>query len=300
VLTSVWSLFTREIGKPTLAAKQMTARFFPTGAAPRVTVNWETINWNSVHNNVRRLQLRIVKAIQQGRWGKVKSLQHLLTRSFSGKALAVKRVTENRGKRTAGVDGVLWNTPQKKTKALASLHQHGYSPQPLRRIYIPKSNGKKRPISIPTMQDRAMQALYLLALEPVAETTADPNSYGFRPARSTADAMAMCFHLLSRRCAPQWIIEGDIRSCFDKIDHHWLLMNIPIEKAILRKWLAAGFVVDQQFYPTTEGTPQGGIASPVLANMTLDGLERMLQEKFSRPQNGQRQLVNLVRYCSLA
>jgi RNA-directed DNA polymerase len=124
-------------------------------------VTWHTIDWSQVHRNVRRLQARIVKATQEGRWGKVKALQHLLTHSFSGKALAVRRVTENHGKTTAGVDRVIWNTPEKKAAAVSALTQRGYHPQPVRRVYIPKRNGKKRPLGIATMHDRAMQTLYL-------------------------------------------------------------------------------------------------------------------------------------------
>ncbi len=136
------------------------------------------------------------------RWGKVKALQRLLTCSFSGKALAVKRVTENKGKRTPGVDHVLWSRPQSKLKAIRSLQRRGYQPLPLRRVYIPKANGKLRPLGIPTMKDRAMQALHLMALEPIAETHADHNSYGFRRGRSTADAIEQCFKMLSRaRCS---------------------------------------------------------------------------------------------------
>ena len=164
---------------------------------------------------VSRLQARIVKATQAGRWGKVKALQRLLTRSFSGKLLAVRRVTENQGKRTSGVDKETWDTPEKKAKAVCALRQRGYRPKPLRRIYIPKKNGKKRPLGIPTMYDRAMQALYLLALDPIAETTADPNYYGFRPERSTADDIEACFNVLAKGASPQWILEGDIKSCFD-------------------------------------------------------------------------------------
>jgi RNA-directed DNA polymerase len=123
---------------------------------------------------VNRLQVRIVKATQAGKWGKVKALQRLLTRSFSGKALAVKRVTENHGKRTPGVDGETWNTPEKKATAIQTLRQRAYQAQPLRRVYIPKSNGKRRPLGIPTMRDRAMQALYLLALSPIGETLGGP------------------------------------------------------------------------------------------------------------------------------
>lgn len=167
--------------------KQMAAKI--DGAASYRKADCEAINWQKANLEVSCLQARIVKATQEGRWGKVKALQHLLTHSFSAKVLAVKRVTENTGKRTAGVDGEIWNTPKKKAKAVRSLRQRGYRPQPLRRVYIPKKNGKLRPISIPTMTDRAMQALYRLALDPVAETTADLNSYGFRLQRSTADTI---------------------------------------------------------------------------------------------------------------
>lgn len=158
----------------------MTAETTTAGAASHQEVNWHAMNWQAVNQEVKRLQVRIVKAQQQGKWGKVKALQHLLTHSFSGKALAVKRVTENQGKRTPGVDGEIWKTPQKKAKAVETLTQRGYRPRPLRRISIPKSNGGKRPLSIPTMKDRAMQAFYLLALDPIAEVQADPNSYGIR------------------------------------------------------------------------------------------------------------------------
>ena len=169
----------------------------PPGASSHEAGTWHAIRWHAIHRTVRRLQARIVKATQEGRWGKVKALQHLLTHSYSGKALAVKRVTENQGKRTPGVDGVTWQTPDKKTKAIATLKQRGYHPQPLRRICIPKKNGKMRPLGIPCMKDRAMQALYLLALDPIAETIADPNSYGFRSWRSPADAIDQCFKVLN-------------------------------------------------------------------------------------------------------
>jgi RNA-directed DNA polymerase len=189
----------------------------PTGALSTPAGTWHTINWYAVHRTVRRLQARIVKAVQEGRWGKVRALQHLLTHSFSGKAMAVKRVTSNDGKRTPGVDGVTWDTPQKKACAMVSLRHRGYRAQPLRRIYIPKngSANRWRPLSIPCMHDRAMQALYLLALDPIAETQGDPNSYGFRTERSTADAIGQCFIVLSQKHAASWILEGDIRACFD-------------------------------------------------------------------------------------
>ena len=158
--------------------------------------------------------MRIAKAVKENRWNKVKALQHLLTHSFYAKLLAVKRVTSNKGKKTPGVDGVLWQGARAKWRAACSLRRRGYKPQPLRRIYIPKKNGKKRPLSIPTMYDRAMQALYKLALAPVAETTADRNSYGFREGRSCADAMAAAFNALSKPNSATWVLEGDITGLF--------------------------------------------------------------------------------------
>ena len=260
-------------------------------------MGWHDIDWEKVHRNVRRQQARIVKAIQAGRWGKVQSLQHLLTRSFSGKALAVKRVTENKGKNTPGVDGVIWDTPKKKMQAVHELRVTGYRPQPLRRVYIPKSNHQERPLGIPCMKDRAMQALFLLALDPVAETLADPNSYGFRKERCQADAIEQCFIILGNRHTAEWILEGDVRACFDNISHEWLLENIPMERTILKKWLKAGYMEEHRLCPTEAGTPQGGIASPVLANMTLDGLERFLQERLPKRWEGRRIKVNLVRFA---
>jgi RNA-directed DNA polymerase len=267
------------------------------GAISNAEMGWHDIDWEAAHRNVRRQQVRIVKAIQAGRWGKVQSLQHLLTRSFSGRALAVKRVTENKGKNTPGVDGVLWDTPKKKMQAVHELRVTGYRPQPLRRVYIPKSNHQKRPLGIPCMKDRAMQALFLLALDPVAETLADPNSYGFRKERCPADAIEQCFVILGNRHTAEWILESDIRACFDNISHEWLLENIPMERSILKKWLKAGYMEEHLLFPTEAGTPQGGTASPVLANMTLDGLEKFLQERLPKRWKGQRIKVNLVRFA---
>ena len=262
---------------------------------------WDQLDWPRHQRHVRRLQARIVKATQEGRWNKVKALQWLLTHSFSGKALAVKRVTENKGKRTPGVDRLIWRTPKAKLKAIETLKRRGYRPQPLRRVYIPKANGKQRPLGIPTMKDRAMQALYLLALEPIAETTAAPNSYGFRPKRSTADAIQQCFTVLARRNAAEWILEGDIKGCFDHISHDWMLRHVRMDKGILQKWLKSGYVDNRTLYPTDEGTPQGGIISPTLANLPLDGMEAMLHERLPkwRIVDGKRTRTkfNVVRYA---
>ena len=279
----------------------MTTKHFVGAASDITDIHWHSINWNAVNENVRRLQARIVKATQAGRWNKVKALQRLLTHSFGGKVSAVRRVTENTGKRTSGVDNVLWDTPDKKIQAVAELRQRGYQPLPLRRIYIPKSNGAMRPLSIPTMRDRAMQALYLLALDPIAETLADPNSYGFRTGRSCADAIEQCFCALAKKSCSQWILEADIKSCFDTISHQWLLANVPTDKAILQKWLTAGYVEKQVLRATREGTPQGGIISPLLANFALDGLEQRLRKEFPRfgrgSEKGRAAGVHLVRYA---
>src|SRR6202165_3170746 len=249
------------------------------GAVSREAAEWYAINWQAINRNVRRLQVRIVQATKASRWGRVRALQRLLTHSYSGKVLAVRRVTENNGKKTPGVDRVIWDTPEKKTGAVPELKRRGYQPQPLRRVYIPKSDGKtKSPLGIPTMIDRAMQALHLLALDPVAETTADRNSYGFRQQRSCADAIQQCFTTLSHAPNTQWILEGDIKSCFDKISHDWLLAQVPMDRTILQMWLKSGYMEKHVLHETLDGTPQGGIISPTLAHSALDGLERLLTE----------------------
>ena len=243
--------------------------------------------------------MRITKAVREKRWGKVKALQWLLTRSFYGKAIAVKRVTENQGKKSPGVDGEIWDTPEMKAKAVMSLKRRAYQPRPLRRVYIPKANGKMRPLGIPTMKDRAMQALHLLALEPIAETTADPNSYGFRVERASRDAAGQCFTMLSQAGSAQWVLDADISGCFDNISHDWLLTNIPMDKVVLQKWLKSGFVWKGQMFPTAAGTPQGGIISPTLANMTLDGMERTLERRFGVKDSRKflKNKVHLIRYA---
>ena len=270
-------------------------------ASPGIATCWEEIDWQKARAYVKKLQMRIVKAQKEGHYSKVKSLQWLLTHSFYAKALAVKRVTSNSGKRTSGVDHELWLTPQAKFIAISKLNRRGYRPQPLRRHYIPKKKGKLRPLSIPTMTDRAMQTLYKFSLEPIAETYADPNSYGFRIGRSTHDAIEQCFTDLNKGKSPKWILEGDIKGCFDHISHQWLLENIPMDTQILEKWLKCGYVETQKLFPTDEGTPQGGTISPTLMNMTLDGLERLLHDRLPtrKKVNGKTHCnkMNFVRYA---
>lgn len=272
---------------------------FSTPAFSHPATGWHSIDWETCHRKVRELQVRIAKATKNGQWRQVKKLQRLLVRSFSGKALAVRRVTENRGRKTAGVDGETWGTPKAKWEAIFRLQRKGYKPKPLRRVYIPKSNGSRRPLGIPTMLDRAMQALYLLALEPVSETQADNNSYGFRPMRSTADAIEQLFVNLSRSSSAKWVLEGDIKGCFDNIDHDWLLRNVLMDRGVLRKWLNAGYMESGSLHPTGAGTPQGGIISPVLANIALDGLEAVLFAHFGQKNTkaAYKTKVNYVRYA---
>ena len=281
----------------------MSAVETPAGAAPDHANDWHSINWKKVCRTVRRLQARIVKAVREGKWHKVKALVYLLTHSFSGRALAILRVVSNSGAKSPGVDGVIWNTPEAKSNAFSALRRHGYQPQPLRRVYIPKSNGKRRPLGIPTMTDRAMQALYLLGLDPIEETLADGHSYGFRLERSCADAIDECHKVLRgphgpNTRGPDWVLEGDITACYDRFNHQWLLDHTPMDREMLGKWLRAGYLEKQVLFATTEGTPQGGIISPALANRALDGLQRLLTERFGATRSRQRKCkVHLVRYA---
>jgi RNA-directed DNA polymerase len=271
-------------------------------APTRRREHWELpdgLSWKTVRLKVKRLQIRIAQAAKQGKYRKMRSLQWLLAHSRHAKLLAIRRVTSNKGRSTPGIDGVVWRTSRQKMRAISLLQRHGYRASPLRRVYIPKKSGKLRPLGIPTMRDRAMQALYALTLAPVAETMADPNSYGFREGRSCADAFSQCYCALARgSCAP-WILEADIQSCFDEISHQWLLHNIPIDKRMLSQWLKAGFLDKGKLYPTLAGTPQGGVISPMLMNMALDGLERVAKRSvpWYIAGTGMRTGVNVIRYA---
>jgi RNA-directed DNA polymerase len=265
---------------------------------------WDSIPWGSILKRVNKLQSRIAKATLEGRTNLAKKLQYLLTHSFSAKLLAVKQVTSNRGKNTPGIDGIQWKTPARKMKAALSISPKNYKSMPLKRVYIEKKGKKKkRPLGIPTMHDRTMQSLYAMALGPISETTADTSSFGFRKMRDTRDAEAHIFRCLCRKNSAQWILEGDIKGCFDNINHSWLMDNIPMDKRILKQFLKAGFVYKKKLFPTRKGSPQGGTISPILANMTLDGIESYLKSKYWKSSKGiihcrnNKQRVNYTRYA---
>lgn len=266
---------------------------------------WENIDWKKTEYAVNRLQTRIAKATLNQNWNAVKRLQYLLTHSYYAKLLAIRKVTTNKGKRTSGVDKILWTTKARKMSAALSLTDKGYKSKPLRRTYIDKKGKKKkRPLGIPCMYDRAMQALYALALEPVAETTADTHSFGFRKERSCQDACKYIFARLVTKTSAQWILEGDIKGCFDHISHDWLIKHIPMDKSVIKQFLKSGFIFRDKLSQTEEGTPQGGIISPILANMTLDGIQKMLSEKYDFSKEGKysrfvhgKTKVNFIRYA---
>lgn len=243
-------------------------------------ISWQVIDHKVIALSIKKLQNRIVKAKIDGRIRMVKKLQSLLVKSLNARILAVKRVSENKGKNTAGIDGELLNTDNKKMKCVKALKVDlsSYRAQPLKRVEIPKKNGKMRPLGIPTMFDRALQALFKLALEPIAEVTADKNSYGFRAKRSTQDAMKQIWLRTCKKNSREWVLEADIKGCFDNISHQWLYDNIPLDKRLLKQWLKSGFIKNDTLFPTNSGTPQGGIISPVLANMVLDGIEAIVQK----------------------
>src|SRR5665811_1137445 len=266
---------------------------------------WNNTDWKTAEKHVNRLQVRITKAVKECKWYLVKRVQYLLTHSYYAKLLATRNPTQHKGKRTAGIDGETWSSPEAKMKAALSLTDKKYVAKPLKRVYIEKyGSTKKRPLGIPTMYDRAMQSLYALALDPVAEATGDRTSFGFRKFRSTHDACEKVFDCMCRKVSPEWILEGDIKGCFDNISHQWLIDNIPMDESILKQFLKAGYVFDRQLFPTEAGTPQGGIISPILANLTLDGIDKLLAEKDHKNEYGNinknhaaKYKVNFVRYA---
>jgi RNA-directed DNA polymerase len=228
-------------------------------SAPR----WEWVAWRQVERNVRRLQERIYRATERQEWKKVRSLQKLLVRATSNKLLAIRRVTqENQGKHTPGVDGVLYDTPEARMALCReTLSLKVYRPQPVRRVYIPKAKGC-RPLGIPTVKDRVMQAIVKAALEPEWEARFEANSYGFRPGRSCMDAISQIHITLCHANSSAWILDADISGCFDNISHEPLLERIPVFDTVVRRWLKAGVVELGHYTDTESGVPQGGVVTP--------------------------------------
>jgi RNA-directed DNA polymerase len=283
-----------------------TANLDGTGKENRnsASLKWETIDWFKVETFINKAQARIASnrrfaATVEGNMKLVRELSRMLTHSYYAKLWAIRKVTSTTGKRTAGIDNEKWSTPAQKYQAVSKLEKNGYKAKALKRVYITKSNGKKRPLGIPTMTDRAMQALMALALDPIIESISDKRSFGFRKGRSCQDACEQLFKSLSQKISAQWVVEGDIKACFDEIAHDWLLQHIPMDKQILKQFLKAGYVYEHQLFPTDCGTPQGGIISPLLANAALNGLEELLRKETVRMRYREKVYpkINLVRYA---
>lgn len=241
---------------------------------------WKHINWRKLERRVFKLQKRIYKASLRGDVKAFRRLQKTLMNSWAAKCLSVRRVTQdNQGKKTAGVDGVKSLSPEARLKLVAKLKPN-LKVKPTRRVWIPKpGTEEKRPLGIPVMNDRALQALFKLALEPEWEARFEPNSYGFRPGRSCHDAIEAIFNAIVQKS--KYVLDADIAKCFDRIDHEALLRKLntfPTIRRQVRAWLKAGVMDGKQLFPTSEGTPQGGVISPLLANIALHGMEIRIKE----------------------
>ena len=265
--------------------------------------SWHYINWKEVENKVKDLQEKIVIATLKKNFKEVYRLQWVMINSFEAKVLAIRRVITNKGGKTSGVDKIIWRSPEMYWKVIDRLTEvvknpEDYKAEPVRRVYIPKgTSGKMRPLGIPTMFDRAVQALYHLGVEPVVETQSDPNSYGFRKGRSTQDAITSIRSLLDKKTHSHWVLEADIKNCFPSIDHEFLMKHTPIcHKKVLEQWLKSGIMEESNFIVTDVGTPQGGIMSPTLCNVALNGLEKVIK-KANPLIKGISPGVHIIRYA---
>ena len=274
-------------------------------------VDWDNIQWDIPKQHVRRLQERIFRATRNKEWAKVKNLQKLLVRSHSARLLAVRRVTqENNGKYTPGIDGQIYATSKERAELAEEVRQtniFNYKCKPLRRVYIPKGSGDKRPLGIPTVKDRVMQMLVKLGLEPEWEARFEPHSHGFRPGRRCMDGIWQIWNsirALGIQKKSEWILDADISGCFDNINHEALLKRVPVFREPVRRWLKSGIIEFGKYFQTKSGTPQGGIISPLLANIALNGMERLFGAENSKGnytipshRSGDNRGLNLIRYA---
>jgi RNA-directed DNA polymerase len=245
---------------------------------PETHCDWNAIDWKKANRSVRNLRQRIFRATEQRNWRKVKSLQKLMLRSYANIVLSVRRVSQiNQGKNTPGIDKLVVKTPEERGKLVDELaHLTPWRAKPVRRVYIPKANGKWRPLGIPVIRDRALQAIAKNALEPSWEARFERTSYGFRPGRSAQDAMTYIYCALHLKSKP-FVVDADIAGAFDTIGHDYLLAAIAgfPAKALVKQWLKAGSIEMGQYHNTEAGVPQGGVISPLLANIALHGLAKL-------------------------